>query len=200
MAALVMQESPEMSLPHERNVAPIYSNETWEDVVISAELSEPQKKQVQELLQEYADVFSGRPNLANDAPPIRCSPYTIPQKLEEEVNKAEIEKMLEMGIIRPSGSPWASPIVIFPKPDGTIRFCVDHRKIKMDAYPIPSMDRMIEKVAAAKYITTLDLTKGYWQIPREESAIEKSAFITAKGLYEFLVMLFCLKTAPMTFQ
>ena len=212
LAALVMQESPEMSLPHERNVAPIYSNETWEDVVISAELSEPQKKQVQELLQDYADVFSGRPNLTNvachciqtaDALPIRCSPYTIPQKLEEEVNR-EIEKMLEMGIIRPSASPWSSPIVIVPKPDGTIRFCVDYRKIntvtKMDAYPIPSMDRMIEKVAVAKYITTLDLTKGYWQIPLEESAIEKSAFITAKGLYEFLVMPFGLKTAPATFQ
>ena len=138
-----------------------------------------------------------------DAIPIRCTPYKIPQKLEDEVNK-EIRKMLGMGIIRPSISPWASPVVIVPKPDGTIRFCVDYRKLnkvtKMDAYPIPSMDRMVDKVAAAKYITTLDLTKGYWQIPLEESTIEKSAFITAKGLYEFLVMPFGMKTAPATFQ
>ncbi|XP_068684916.1 uncharacterized protein [Montipora foliosa] len=127
----------------------------------------------------------------------------IPQKLEEEVNK-EIEKMLQLGIIRPSMSPWASPVVIVPKPDGTIRFCVDYRKVnkvtKMDAYPIPSMERMIEKVASAKYISTIDLTKGYWQIPLETSTIEKSAFITTKGLYEFLVMPFGMKTAPATFQ
>ena len=70
----------------------------------------------------------------------------------------------------------------------------------MDAYPIPSMDRMIEKVAAAKNITTLDLTKGYWQIPLEKTTVEKSAFITSKGLYEFLVLPFGVKTALATFQ
>ena len=60
-------------------------------------------------------------------------------------------------------SPWAFPVVIVPKPDGTIRFCVDYRKVnkvtKMDAYPIPSMERMIDKVVSAKYISTLDLTR-----------------------------------------
>lgn len=159
-----------------------------------------------------SDVLSGKPNLTNvtthridtgEVLPIHSSPYKIPQKLEEEVNK-EIEKMLQLGIIRPSMSPWASPVVIVPKPDGTIRFCVDYRKVnkvtKMDAYPIPSMERMIEKVASAKYISTIDLTKGYWQIPLETSTIEKSAFITTKGLYEFLVMPFGMKTAPATFQ
>ena len=70
----------------------------------------------------------------------------------------------------------------------------------MDAYQIPSMERMIEKVAFAKYISTIDLTKGYWQIPQETSIIEKSAFITQKGLYEFLAMPFGMKTAPATFQ
>ena len=112
--------------------------------------------------------------------------------------------MLEMGIIRPSRSLRASPIVTVPKPNGTIRFCVDYRKLnsitKMDAYPIPSMERMIEKVASPKYITAIDLTKGYWQISLEISTIEKSAFITTKDLYEFLVMPFGMKTAPETFQ
>ena len=159
-----------------------------------------------------SDVLSGKPNLTHvtthridtdDVLPIHSSPYKIPQKLEEEVNK-EIEKMLQLGIIRASMSPWASPVVIVPKPDGTIRFCMDYRKVnkvtKMDAYPIPSMERMIEKVAFAKYISTIDLTKGFWQIPLETSTIEKSAFITTKGLYEFLVMPFGMKTAPATFQ
>ena len=174
MVALVMEESPEMPLPHESNVPPFGHKETWEDVVISDDLTEYQRLQVRNLLREYSDVFSGNPNLTNvamhkidtgDSQPIRCSPYRIPQKLEEEVNN-EIEKMLEMGIIRPSTSPWAAPIVIVPKPDGTIRLCVDYRKLnrvtKMDAYPISSMEKMIEKIASAKYISTIDLTKGYW--------------------------------------
>ena len=82
-------------------------------------------------------MFSGRPNLTDvvthqidtgDSPPIRCTPYKVPQTPEEEVNK-EITKMLEMGIIRPSTSPWAFPVLIVPKPDGTIRFCVNYRKL-----------------------------------------------------------------------
>ena len=212
IAALVLPESPEMSLPHENHVPPLDSEETWENVLISDELTKLQKEEVRVLLNEFSDVFSGKPNVTHVAThridtgevlPIRSSPYTIPQKLEEEVNK-EIEKMLHLGIIPRSMSPWASPVVIVPKPDGTIRFCVDYRKVnrvtKMDAYPIPSMERMIDKVASAKYISTLDPTKGYWQIPLETSTIEKSAFITTKGLYEFLVMPFGMKTAPATFQ
>ncbi|CAB4040647.1 Hypothetical predicted protein [Paramuricea clavata] len=109
-----------------------------------------------------------------------------------------------MGIVRPSKSPWASPMVIVPKPDGTIRFCVDFRKLnnvtKMDAYPIPRMDQMLEKVAQARYISTLDMIKRYWQIPLNEDSIPKSAFITAQGLFEFTVMPFGMKTAPATFQ
>ena len=212
MVALVLQESLEMPLPHERDVPAISNEETWEDVEISKDLSKLHRNQVELLLQEYTDVFSGWPNITSaathrididDSLPIPCSPYRIPQSLETEVNK-EIDKMLELGIIRPSNSPWAFPVVGVPKPDGTIRFCVDYRKLnkvtKMDAYPIPNMDKMIEKVAAAKYITTIDLTKGYWQVPLEKATIEKSAFITSRGLYEFLVMPFGMKTAPATFQ
>ena len=198
IATLVMPESPEMPLPHEPDVPQFTSENTWEDLVMSYELSKPQEIQVKKLLQEYADVFSGKPNVRNaaihqidtdDSPPIRCSPYKVLQRLKSEVNR-EIDKMLELSIIHPSNSPWASPVVVVPKPDGTIRFCVHYRKLisvtKMDAFPIPSMERMIEKVASAKFITMLDLTKGYWQVPLEKTTIEKSAFITSKGLYEFL--------------
>lgn len=113
-----------MALPHESNVPAFGHEETWEDVVISEDLTESQRQQVRELLHEYSDVSSGKPNLTSvathkidtgDSPPIRASSYGIPQKLEEEVNK-EIE-MLEMGLIRPFSSPWAAPFVIIPKPD-----------------------------------------------------------------------------------
>ena len=138
-----------------------------------------------------------------EAPPIRSPPYRIPQSLLKTVND-ELRQMLELGIVRPSKSPWASPVVVVPKPDGTIRFCVDYRKLnnitKMDAYPIPRMDQMLEKVAQARYISTLDITKGYWQIPLNEDSIPKSAFITTQGLFEFAVMPFGMKTAPATFQ
>ena len=64
--------------------------------------------------------------------------------------------MLAMGIVRPSTGPWASPVVIVPKPDGTIRFCIDYGKLngvtKMDVYPIPRTDEMLEKIARAKII------------------------------------------------
>ena len=101
IAALVLPESPEMSLPHENHVPPLDNEETWENVLISDELTKSQKEQVRVLLNEFSDVFSGNPNLTHvathridtgEALPIPSSPYKIPQKLEEEVNK-EIEKM-----------------------------------------------------------------------------------------------------------
>ena len=70
----------------------------------------------------------------------------------------------------------------------------------MDAYPMPRTDQMLEKIAKAKFISTIDLTKGYWQIPVDDEAIPKSAFITPRGLFEFTVMPFGMKTAPATFQ
>ena len=186
--------------------------ETWEDVEISPRLTASEVDQVKALLREFGDVFTGVPNRTTaevfhidtgDAKPIRCTPYRVPQALQAQYD-AEIENMLKMDIIQPSKSAWAAPTVIVPKPDGTIRFCADYRRlnevIKMDAYPLPRMEGMIEKVARAKYISTLDLTKGYWQIPIDEASREKSAFITPKGLYEFKVMPFGIKTAPAVFQ
>ena len=150
---------------------------------ISPELSQEQFAAVQNLLHEYSDVFSNIPSGTSvtehkvdtgEASPIRSPPYRIPQSLLKTVND-ELRQMLELGIVRPSKSPWASPVVVVPKPDGTIRFCIDYRKLnnitKMDAYPIPRMDQMLEKVAQARYISTLDITKGYWQIPLNEDSI-----------------------------
>ena len=169
IAALVLPESPEMSLPHENHVPTLDNEETWVNVLISDELTMSQKGKVKDLLKEFSDVFSGKPNLTHVITTHRMTLVThcpsilpltrVPQKVEEEVNK-DIEKMLQLGIIRPLTSPWASPVVIVPKPDGTIRLCVDYRKVnnitKMDAYPIPSRERMIEKVALAKYISKID--------------------------------------------
>ncbi|CAM4331336.1 unnamed protein product [Caretta caretta] len=112
--------------------------------------------------------------------------------------------MLQMGVIRPSGSAWASPVVLVPKLDGEIHFCMDYGKLNAvtcpDKYPMPCTDELLEKLGWAQFISTLDLTKGYWKVPLNESAEERSAFITHVGLYEFNVLPFGLRNAPATFQ
>ncbi|RUA04454.1 MAG: hypothetical protein DSY43_06235 [Gammaproteobacteria bacterium] len=212
IAALAIHGSNIDIMPSEANLPKCTSTETWRDVIINPDLNEEKKKQLEKVLEDFSDVFSGIPDRTSaavhtidtgDASPTRLHPYKVPQAILDAYN-TEIDKMLEMKIIRPSVSPWASPVVIVPKPDKTIRFCVDYRKLnavsKMDAYPLPRIDAMLEKVAVANVISTIDLTKGYWQIPLEISSIEKTAFITHRGLFEFLVMPFGLKTAPATFQ
>ena len=112
--------------------------------------------------------------------------------------------MLQANVIRPSISPWAPPIVLVTKKDGSVHFCVDYRKLnqvaKFDAYPMPQIEEMIDMIGPAGVTTTLDLAKGYWQIPMDEESKDKTAFTTPFGLYEFEVMPFGLHSAPATFQ
>ncbi len=112
--------------------------------------------------------------------------------------------MLELGVIEPSRSEWCSPIVIVAKKDGTNRFCVDFRKVnaiaKFDAYPMPRVDELLDRLGTARFISTLDLTKGYWQIPLTRRSREKTAFSTPDGLFHFTTMPFGLHGAPAAFQ
>ena len=105
--------------------------------------------------------------------------------------------MLDKDIIEPSRSSWASPCVLFLKPDGSIRYCTDYRKVnvlsKMDSFPIPRMEDCIDRIGNAKYITKCDLLKGYWCVPPTERAKEISAFVTPDGLYQYKVMPFGIK-------
>src|SRR3954471_19661356 len=112
--------------------------------------------------------------------------------------------MEEAGIIQHSYSPWASPVVIVGKKGGEKRLCVDYRKVntvtKIDAYSLPRIDDLLDSLGGANWFTTLDLASGYWQVAMHPDDIEKTAFITSHGLYEFLVMPFGLNNAPGTFQ
>ncbi|CAM4415300.1 unnamed protein product [Lepidochelys kempii] len=175
-------------------------------------LGRMRRQQIQELCTSYAPTFSATPGLTEwayhsidtgNAHPIRVHPYRVSPQAKTAIER-EIQDMLQMGVIRPSESAWASPVVLVPKPDGEIRFCVYYRKLnavtRPDNYPMPCTDELLEKLGQAQFISTLDLTKGYWQVPLDESAKERSAFITHLGLYEFNVLPFGLQNAPATFQ
>eukprot|EP00063_Salmo_salar_P014535 XP_013989370.1 PREDICTED: uncharacterized protein LOC106566074 [Salmo salar] len=103
-------------------------------------------------------------------------------------------------------SEWSSPIVLVPKPDGTISFCNDFRGLnevsKFDAYPVPQVDELIDRFGMARYVSTLDLMKGYWQVSLAAASREKTAFSTpgGGGLYHYRVLPFGLHGAPATFQ
>ena len=118
--------------------------------------------------------------------------------------RKHVEEMLQHGVVQPSTSPWASPIVLVKKKDGTTRFCVDYRKLndvtRKDAYPLPRIDETLDALSGAKVFTTLDLASGYWQVEMSAADREKTAFATRHGLFEFQVMPFGLYNAPGTFQ
>ncbi|CAM4550434.1 unnamed protein product [Lepidochelys kempii] len=175
-------------------------------------LGRMQRQQIQELCTSYAPTFSTTPGLTEwayhsidtgNAHPIKVQPYRVSPQGKTAIEQ-EIQDMLQMGVICPSGSAWASPVVLVPKPDGEICFCVDYCKLnavtRPDNYSMPHTDELLKKLGWAQFISTLDLTKGYWQVPLDESAKERSAFTTHIGLYEFIVLSFGLRNAPATFQ
>ncbi len=175
-------------------------------------LSPSQLTDVARLQAEFADVFSSLPGRTNliqhhiETEPgviVRSRPYRLLEH-KKQVVQTELGAMLEMGVIEESHSDWASPIVLVPKTDGSVRFCVDYRKVnavsKFDAYPMPRVDELLDRLGTARFYSTLDLTKGYWQIPLSPLSKEKTAFTTPFGLHQFVTLPFGLFGAPATFQ
>ena len=107
-------------------------------------------------------------------------------------------------IIKDSQSPWASPIVLVAKKDGSTRLCVDYREVdkatKKDCYPVPPIDVTLQNLQDKRWFSSLDLASGYWQVPLTEKAKEISAFTMTAGQFEFNVLPFGLTNAPSAFQ
>jgi len=178
-------------------------------------LTAVQSQQLREVILQYADIFRnklGWPGQAKilpchintgDHPPIRKRVRRM-APVEQEVVEKHVQEMLADGVIRPSESPWASPVVLVSKKDGTTRFCIDYRALnevtKKDVYTLPRIDEVLDALGNSSYRTTLDLVSGYWQTPVVEADKEKTAFVTRSGLYEFQVMPFGLTGAPPLFQ
>ena len=175
-------------------------------------LSPNQRASIARVINQHPSLFSGPigqfKGVEHDIdvesrPPIKQHYYRCaPAKLA--IIKKEVDAMMELGVVRPSRSEWASPLILVKKPNNEWRPCVDYRQVnritKGETYPLPRLDDLIDQVGQAPFITTLDLSKGYWQIPLTLRAQEISAFSTPFGQYEFLTMPFGLKLAPMTFQ
>ena len=177
-------------------------------------LNTSQRVKLKELLSGYDHIFSksgelGRTDVVHhrintgDARPRRQPARRLPHHQRLEAQK-QVADMLEAGVISPSNSPWASPIVLVKKKDNSIRFCVDYRELNKvtvkDAYPLPRVDDTLDALAGSRWFSSLDLTSGYWQVEMSPQDKEKTAFTTGNGLYEFNVMPFGLCNAPSTFE
>ena len=182
----------------------------------SSNLTEEQGEQLKDFLTKLNHIFSkdttdlGKCDLVkhqiklDDNEPFKEPHRRIPPALFNKVRE-HLAEMLQAGAIRPSQSSYSSNVVIVRKKDGSLRFCVDFRKLNSktikDAYAIPRVEDTLHLLAGAKYFTKLDLRSGYWQVELEESDKHKTAFqVGTLGFYEFHRMPFGLCNAPATFQ
>ena len=139
-----------------------------------------------------------------DHTPFRSRTTTVPPAMYEEVRQ-HLREMYECGAIRPSDSPYSSPVVLVRKKDGSLRFCIDLRRINArtpaDAYPVPRIEETLDALGGSRWFSALDLKSGYWQVPLAEEDKQKTAFsISGLGFWECNRMPFGLKNAGATFQ
>ena len=178
-------------------------------------LTEEQAQVLHSILHKFKDVFVKTSTElgtlkdvehvidTKDHPPIKDPPRRVaPHKLP--VIEENVKKLLDMGVIQPSKSPWSASPVLLKKPDGTMRWCVDWRNLNRvtvkDSYPLPRTDDSIDALGGKVWFTALDLQHGYWQVPLREEDWEKTAFATHMGLYEFTRTPMGVANAPATFQ
>jgi hypothetical protein len=179
------------------------------------QLTREEKERAAAFIRSYAHAFSSsntdlgrnrlvphRINTGNRSPvrqPLRRQPYAHVAKIEENV-----QELLAAKLIEPTVSPWSSNVLLVKKKDGTMRFCVDYRKLNdrtvKDSYPLPRLDGCLESLGGNRIFSTLDLRAGYWQTELDPSDAEKTAFITRSGQYKFTVLSMGLMNAPSQFQ
>lgn len=189
------------------------SNVNWccalEGIKSNDKLSEEERQELLKLIETH---FKNEPTVlgrtdkvklsidTGDAPPVKQRYYPLSPARQKLVNE-ELDKMLALGVIEPSTSPWSSPILLLDKPDGSHRFVVDFRKVnqvtKKDSYPLPIVTTILDRLRDARFLSSLDIKSAYWQIPLDEASKEKTAFTIAnRGLFQFVTMPFGLSNAP----
>jgi len=164
------------------------------------------------LLKKHSPVWGGRGLIRGVEHRIRLKPGSVPVRqhpykagpLAREREKAEVERMRSMGVTEPSTGEWASPVVMVPKPDVSVRFFIDYRKLNLmtvkDANPIPRMDECIDSLGDASVFSTLDCNARYWQIQVAEEDKHLAAFTCHSGAWQCVHLPFGLCNAPATFH
>ena len=188
----------------------LQGSENYQDVQINKDLSASQRRELQDLIYEFRDIFTDIPGssksvehkiLVSSNDPVRQKAYPIPHVLQKKV-KEEVSKMLQLGVIERSDSAYASPVVLVKKKDSSIRFCVDYRRLNLltifDTEPMPNTEDVFAKVHNKKFFSKLDLSKGYWQIPMSRESRDLTTFVCSEGSFRYLKMPFGLVTAPAT--
>ena len=177
-------------------------------VDVNEELTDEQQLIISDVICKNVSVFNDKPGkilnmsyeifVDDKVKPISSLPYKLPYALKDKV-KATIDSWLEQGIIRKSSSSWCSPAVVVQNKDDSIRLTIDYRKINphvnVDNYPMPDRDIVIEKLCDSKFLTKLDLTKAYLQMPLNENSRKYTSFVTEYGQFEFCVVPFGIKFA-----
>ena len=176
-----------------------------------------QAEQARSLLKEYHDILLEKRNMGHtnatkhkivlkdpDTPPFKEHFRRIPPPQLDEVRE-HLKLMLDAGVIRPSNSPWCNAVVLVRKKNGSLRFCIDFRKLNSltvkDSHPLPRICETLESLAGAAHFSTFDMNSGFWQVPMDEESKQYTAFtLGSMGLYECESMPFGLCNAPPTFQ
>ena len=171
-------------------------------------LSSDQQDDMRELIANFSQLFLDTPRVEHDVELLNTVPIsqpayrTSPEKTK--LMQQEVDYMLKHDIIEECQSDWTSPCILIPKPDGSYRFCTDYRKVnnvtRPDTFPLPRINDSIDQMGNAKYLSTFDLLKGYWQVPLSDRARNVSSFITPTWTYRYRRMPFGMRNAPSTFQ
>ena len=201
MSAVSVARS-ELGLPTK---TPVVLPDYLEDIVKGSHTSlrDTGRQSLRELLHRYEHVFPA------PGEPVTGRSKSVQHEIETKEGRLRKEQecvkdMLTGGQIEPSDSPWASPVVLVTKKDGSTRFCVDYRRLNSltvkDAYPLPRIDDSLRLLGNQQWFSTMDLASGYWQVAMSPEAKRRAAFVTNEGLFQFRVMPFGLYNTPTTFE
>lgn len=177
-----------------------------------AHLTQDQCNDIVSLVDSFPSLFNDIPTCTTviehdidvgGARPIKQHPYRA-NPVKRDMMRSEVEYMLQNGFAKCSSSPWSSPCLVEAKPDGSPRFITDYRRVNSvtvaDSYPLPRIDDCVDTISTARYVSKLDLLKGYWQVPLSKRASDISAFVTPDHFLQYTVMAFGMCNAPATFQ